>query len=333
MADEEGSMTTLDPVAQLRNRLASGETARSMSLQGANLRAASFDRLRADGVDLADADLREASFTGTRWKGSTLRDARLESADFTDAVLRMCDLDQVRAANALFVRARLENSTARGARFDAANLASAVLTDTDFSRASLHAAILEGVSASGVDLRGADLRGAMLRRAMLVDADLRGADLTGADLQDANLHGADLRGAIGLDAARLAGAGVDPELPPALTDLSETMAPIVAEVLRTAGESGAIDRATADRLIAESMRRGSTSPRHAPHPQTMAAVSRVLNDLGDDVLPALVGALDQPNGSDPPAQVKALIGRLRRELSLGPTATAEEVLQRLIGER
>lgn len=322
---------TLDPGNVLRELLEHRRTARDLVLKAANLRGLHLAGLRADGLDLEEADLRESSLTQVKWKGCILRDARLDAADFTDATLRLCDLDQVRATGATFVRTRLENSTARGARFDGADLTAAVLTDTDFSRASFRGAILKDVSASGVAFRGADLRGARLRDAVLVDSDLRGADLTDADLQGADLRGADLRGVVG-DRAVLPKdeTGSTAELPVELKALSETMTPIVLEVLRTAGRRGAIDPATAKRLVEEATRHRGASPRNAPSQDTLNAVSRVLDELGDDVLPALIGALRQPNDSEPPPEVKAMILRLRQELSLDETASAEDVLLQFI---
>ena len=319
---------TSDASEQLQNALQLRLTARDLQLKGADLRDVSLDGLRADGLDLTECDLRDSTLTGLRWRRCSLCEARLDAADFSDAVLRICDLDNVRAPGAKFKRARLENSTARGARLDAADFSSAVLTDTDLSRASLRGARLDGVSATGVDLRGSDLRGASLRNAVLIDADLRGADLTDADLHEANLHGADLRGVVGLDAAHLP-ASAPGDVPPAVQDLAETMAPIVAEVLRTAGRSGAIDADTAQRLIDEAGRHQTAPPERAPSPETLAAVSRVIAELGDGVLPALMGALRQPNQAEPPKEVQDMIRRLRQELSLDEGATTEDLLHRL----
>jgi uncharacterized protein YjbI with pentapeptide repeats len=315
---------------RVREFLDHGRTARDLILKEADLRGAQLDGLRADGLDLEEADLRECSLTKVNWKGCILRDARLDGADFTEGVLRLCDLDQARATNATFVRARLENSTARGARFDAADLTGAVLTDTDFSRASLRGANLEGVSASGTDFRGADLREARLHGALLVDSDLRGADLTGADLREADLSGADLRGVVGYTAAGTSKEGDWGNLPPQMRALTETMAPIVQEILRTAGERGAIDQETAKRLIEEAAAaRQETQPQTAPSPETMNAVSRVLDKMGNEAVPALIAALRQPNDSEPPPEVKAMILRLREELSLDETASVEDILHGL----
>jgi uncharacterized protein YjbI with pentapeptide repeats len=312
----------------LHQAVSSRRTARHLQLREADLSQAALDALRADELDLAAADLRAASLKAVHWTACTLRDARLDAADFSDAVLRMCDLDDVRAAGARFVRARLENSSARGARLDAADFSSAVLTDTDLSRASLRGARLDGVSATGVDLRGSDLRGASLRHAVLIDADLRGADLTDADLHEANLHGADLRGVAGLDPARVPASAAG-DVSPAVQDLSETMAPIVAEVLRTAGRSGAIDADTAQRLIDEAARLQTAPPQRAPSPEALAAVSRVIAELGDGVLPVLTSALRQPNQAEPPEEVQDVIRRLRQALSLDEGATTEDLLHRL----
>lgn len=321
---------THEPIDDLQDFLDHHRTARDLVLKSADLRGLQLAGLRADGVDFEEADLRESSLTGAKWKGCILRDASLDAADFTDAVLRLCDLDQARAPHTTFARAHLENSTARGARFDGADLTGAVLTDTDFSRASLRDANLEGASASGADFRGADLRGARLRDAVLVDADLRGADLTGADLTGADLSGADLRGAVSDDPALPKEDSRHGELPPDMRRLAETMTPIVIEVLRSAGAQGVLDPEAAERLIEDAARFGKTTPGNAPSPDTIEAVSRVLDELGAEVLPVLLGALRQPSEREPPPEVQTMILRLREELALDETATAEDVLLRLI---
>ena len=107
------------------------------------------------------------------------------------------------------------------------------------------------------------------------------------------------------------------------------MAPIVAEVLRTAGRSGAIDAETARRLADEAARNQAAPPERAPSPETLTAVSRVIAELGDGALPVLVNALRQPNQAEPPKEVQHLIRRLRQELSLDERATTEDLLERL----
>jgi uncharacterized protein YjbI with pentapeptide repeats len=303
----------MDDPSTLLEYISGDRTARDLVLLGSDLRGVALSGLRADSVDIRETDLRESSLTGVRWTNCTLRDARLESADFSDAVLRICDLSDARAANAVFTRARLENSTARGARFDAADFSHANLTDTDFSRASFRAGNLRNVRASGVDLRGADLTEAILAGADLTDADLRGADLTNADLTGAELHGADLRGAIGYTTD-------------ALRDLSGTVAPIVGEVLRTAGQRGVIDMSVAAKVMEDV---GAGSPRNALSPEALKAVTAAVSGAAD-LLPRLVTALQQPRGSEPPPEVAALIQRVSQALGLEPSATAEEVLDRLV---
>jgi uncharacterized protein YjbI with pentapeptide repeats len=297
----------------LREYLEQRRTARNLSLPDSDLHGTSLAGLRADTLDLSDSDLRESSLTGVRWTNCTLRDAKLESADFNDAVLRMCDLSDARAANAVFTRARLENSTARGARFDSADFTDAILTDTDFSRATFRSANLRNVRASGVDLRGADLTEAILAGANLTDADLRGADLTSADLTGTELHGADLRGAIGYTAD-------------ALRDLSETVAPIIGEVLRTAGQRGVIDMSVATRLMEQAC---AGSPANALSPEALNAVTAALSGAAD-LLPRLLAALQQPRESEPPPEVEALIQQVSQALGLEPSVTAEDVLDQLV---
>lgn len=227
--------------------------------------------------------------------------------------------------------ARIENCTARGARFDGASFRGADLTDTDFSRASLRAVNLEGVTASGANFRGTDFSGATPRQAELVDADLRGADLTGTDLSGADQRGADLRGALGdLLLQDSAAAGTLEGLPSELKSLAGTIAPIVGEVLRTAGRRGVIDAETSSRLVeyADALARG-TSPSALPDADTVTAVAEVLDAMGDEVLPELLEALRRPDEEAPSEAVRDMIRRLGRTLGLDDTATAEDLLDRL----
>lgn len=303
------------------------QTARNLVFNGADLRGLHLMKLRADSLDLEEADLRESYLTEAKWKGCILRNARLDGAHLTDAVLRLCDLDQARATNAKFIRTRLENSTACGALFDGADLAEAVLTDTDFSRASFRGANLEGVSASGASFRGADLSAANLRNAELVDADLRGADLTDAELEGAILEGADLRGAIGIEASQEEPA-MD-ALPEELKPLIGTVAPMVDEMLRNAGQTGFLDPEAVEQLQKQmdDIQRAHLS--RAIHPDTLKAVSEVIESLSDETFPSLLAALRQPGDGNPPPEVKVLIQRLGQALNLGNGASPDEILTKL----
>lgn len=311
-------------------------TARGLVLAGADLRGTRLQGLRADGLDLREADLRDSLLADARWKACSLQDARLEGADLAGATLRLCILDDVRAAGTRLPGARIENCQALAARFDDADLTDAVLTDTDFSRASFKGAVLENVSATGSDFRGADLRKARLRGAVLHDADLRGADLTGADVTDAELAGADLRGAVLDPVCDPARGEATPEsdanfaFPHELRPLVETMAPVVAQVLRSAGEHAVMDTETAHRLAGEAQRLRGAAPPGPIELDTIAAVSRILPLLGGGLLPELAKALKQPAGTVPPPEVQATILALRRELGLRSDASTEDVLATLL---
>lgn len=354
---------TPDPartLMQIRDGLG---TARDLDLCGADLRGADLSGLRADGLRLDDCDLRDARLTRVVWRGCSMRDARLEGADLSEATLRLGDLEQVRADRAILVGARIEDCSARAARLDGADLSGASLTATDLSRASLRGACLQGVSALGADLRGADLRGARLGGASLAEADLRGADLREADLTNTDLSGADLRGALGLDPAS-PGCGIAPpwepedqapdehgawspgvasqspqDLPEGLLALAESMAPLVRQVLETAGSEGLIDPKVAEGLAAQARTlgprpQGGTKPgsvQMGPSPEVLGAVARVLTRAGGQTLPALLAALAHPRGSEPPPEVKGLILSLRNELGLPEDADSEAVLSRLLG--
>ncbi|MFM9073342.1 MAG: hypothetical protein ACKOOC_08085 [Cyanobium sp.] len=119
-------------------------------------------------------------------------------------------------------------------------------------------------------------------------------------------------------------------MPAELLGLAGPLAPIVGEVLRTAGRRGVIDAETSSRLVeqADALARG-TSPSALPDADTVAAVAKVLDAMGDDLLPQLLEALRRPDEEEPTQAVRDMIRRLG--LSLGPdgTATAEDVLEQL----
>lgn len=121
------------------------------------------------------------------------------------------------------------------------------------------------------------------------------------------------------------------ELPFELKALSGTMAPIVLEVLRTAERRGVIEPETAARLTEEvATLQRMASPNNTPHEDTLKPESRVLEELGDDIVPKLFAALSQPNRDGPPPEVVAKIRRLSKELALDESATAEDVLEWLM---
>jgi uncharacterized protein YjbI with pentapeptide repeats len=320
---------TGDPLGVLRQHVEQRTTARALELRRADLRGAELGRLRADGLDLEEADLRGAMLASARWTACKLCSARLDEANFTEARLRMCDLDGATANKARFAQARIENGTARGAKLEDADLRDAVLTDTDFSRASLRRANLERAHATGVNLRGADLTGANLSDADLTGADLRGADLTGANLDGTVLHSADLRGAIGAPAEPPEPEDeAAPMVPPGWQPLAAAVTPIVTEILQSSARRGAIDPETAARLAQQLP--SSTRPGHPLPLATINAVSRVLDQLGGDVLPTLIAAMRQSEG-EPPAKVMELIRRLGEELGAPAGGTVDDILARMRG--
>lgn len=119
-------------------------------------------------------------------------------------------------------------------------------------------------------------------------------------------------------------------MPSELMGLAGTMAPIVGEVLRTAGRRGVIDAETSSRLVeqADALARGN-SPSALPDADTVAAVAKVLDAMGDDLLPQLLEALRRPDEEEPTEAVRDMIRRLGLSLGLDGTATAEDVLEQL----
>ncbi|MGI0486547.1 hypothetical protein ACN4EK_13995 [Pantanalinema rosaneae CENA516] len=72
-----------------------------------------------------------------------------------------------------------------------------------------------------------------------------------------------------------------------------------------------------------------THPPRSLHPDTVKAVSQVIDSLDEEALSTLLASLQQSDNADPPPVVQALIQRLGQSLSLGDNASPEEVLAKL----
>ena len=226
--------------AQLWQARFSGTILAGARLIGASLMKANLCKVDMRGADLTnarliDANLRQADL-GPRnrvgeWAASwedrvtKLRGAWLEVADMRDANLDRADLQWARLA-----RANLDNSNLSGADARRADLRAAVLYKANLTRANLSGANFGGL--------GADLRRANLTGANLTGANLSLVVLTGADLTDANLSGADfsrnymkkdlpssgeVSPATGLTQNQLDGAKADPDNPPYLEGVLDSI--------------------------------------------------------------------------------------------------------------
>ena len=116
-------------------------------------------------------------------------------------------------------------------------------------------------------------------------------------------------------------------MPAEVRDLARSVAPLVREVLESGGRRGVMDSDTAQRLAAEAAALGQG----AMDADTLRAVTDTLERIGGETLPALMAALGQPRGDEPPPEAQALILALRDALGLDEGATAEDVLARLCG--
>ncbi len=294
-------------------------------IQALNLSAIDASRLVAD-----RADLQKLYCDRSNLSACTFINANLTGASFVGSGMLDCDFSDTTAPSSLLRSARIENCTARGACFDNADFTDADLTETDFSRASFKGAKLTRVSASATCLRGADLSGADLRGAFLECADLRGADLTGANLDNVNFDGADLRGVVGDDAVLATAGRYGRESGSALDELSETMMPVVGEVIKSAGKSG-IDTDLIEPLLADVEKPGGSATSPLLNPETMQAVANLIARSGQNSVAVLMSALQQPAGEEPPPEVQKMIIDLRSELGLDESANADDVFEALTG--
>ncbi|MEM7015298.1 MAG: pentapeptide repeat-containing protein [Verrucomicrobiota bacterium] len=303
-----------------------------LSFCNAILRASNLEDMQFEQCDFTDSDFERSDFRSSGWRSCKLRSVKIDSSVAAGASFLICELEAIRAQFVDLAGARVENCTAQGAQFDQADFTNATLTDTDFSRSSFVDANLENVSATGASFRGADLRNACLRNADLTDCDLRGADLTGADLDGAILDGADLRGVIGDHealTAELVGEYGAPALPDSILDLSKTMAPIVQEVITSAGQQGVIDPELAERIFADAPEMPAEDSDSAPHPDTLKAVAAVIGEMGNVSISDLMSTLNSQDNTPPP-QIQEMIAKLGQAFSLDENASDDEVLERLM---
>lgn len=339
----------------------SNATARVCVLDDALASGARFDGARledssAKGADFTRASLRGTRLTETSFERAVLREARLDEAQGDGVGFRGADLSGARLVGAKLDEADFRGADLRGAdlsngRFHSADFRGAILDDTVFAGADLEGALFDKDYDRGFDATtGAvddlqDSDDALLAAMQKALSGLPGesADYSPDELTrwlDLLVKMAMSEKAPGaeemLDGVRdrpteLKGAQSQwGDLPPEMRGLLETMVPIVLKALRAAERRGDIDSEMAERLIEDAIRYQGASPPNAPSSDTLEAASRVLGDLGDDVLPKLLGALWQKNGGEPPPEVKDMILRLREELSLDETATAEDVLSQLM---
>lgn len=172
---------------------------RSITLRGRDLRYARFDRSDLHQADFTGADLSYASFYG-----ADLRDAWLQCSEINELRLRgnRDGAQCVQALNTDFTRANLTGAhmqgiDARGAKFEEADLTGselveAILEGADFSQARLEKASLAGE----VVADGANFGLASLQGANMKGARLIGADFRSASMQAAILDYADMQGAM-----------------------------------------------------------------------------------------------------------------------------------------
>ena len=133
------------------------------SLEGINLRKASFRNANLSGLNLANADLIDAKLQGANLLSTDLSRAQLQIANLSASVL---------------LAAKLNGANAAGAIFDGANLSGACLDD-----ANLHSASFIGSSLVSASIKKADLR-----RAVLVSANLTSTEPWEAILYDRLAH-------------------------------------------------------------------------------------------------------------------------------------------------
>lgn len=203
--DREGWLRGEDGLlkeADLREARLSEARMEGANLEGVNLRLADLSGASLEIAILKDANLVFAKAKGSVLNKATLENAKMNSADLDDAYLNNAQLDNATLSSAKLRSAKLDYASFRFARMLNVDLTDAFTSRTDFFKANLHRAKLQGLTDfnsnnfEGATLTCVDLAGVDLENGNLNDADLRMADLRNSNLIGANLQGADLYGAL-----------------------------------------------------------------------------------------------------------------------------------------
>jgi uncharacterized protein YjbI with pentapeptide repeats len=219
--------------ADLSGRDFQGAVLTGAVLTGARLSKCDFTRADLShaalgGADLTESVLTRADLTAAQLAETCLDGAHLERTTLAGAVLAQASLCKVRADRADFAGADLTGAALREGMFFKADFSDATLARSDFSKASLVHAQVQGAKGPGAKFAGADLsslhagnapqfpgasfkevradgsywEGAILEKADFTRASLIRADFDSATLVEAQLEGADLRHSV-LDDSKL----------------------------------------------------------------------------------------------------------------------------------
>lgn len=202
--------------ADLRGANLAGADLSGAILHAADLSGADLTGATLRGANLNRTDLRRAKLAGAVLDGSMAYAVRLDGADLTGAHMvgvraaraEMTGIDAtgLTASDSDFRLARLLNAT-----LDGADISYSLLSDTQFARANLEGASLEGSRLWNASLIGANLRGAKVQLADLTNANLRQSDLTAADFSQSVLRFANVAEATTID-TNFEGATLPPGL-------------------------------------------------------------------------------------------------------------------------
>ncbi len=143
-----------------------------LSLQGRDLRFATFEKCVMPKAELSRANLQGAIIQDTFLQESLLLDANLNGANL--------------------IRSQLQNSILNHAKLKGAQLIQTNLQSVDLEGANLKGAVLVNAKLMSARLGGSKLQGAVLNSTKMMNADLRGANFEGASWWGANLTGAQM---------------------------------------------------------------------------------------------------------------------------------------------
>lgn len=138
--------------------------------------------------DLSGADLSRSYLNGVNFSEVNLIGANLSRATLSGADLSGATLSGANLSYATLWEANLNGAYLNSANLFKANLSDSYLKGTNFCNANLAKADLNGANLSGADFSGADLNGAQLGRSQALNTNFKKAILTGACLEGWNIN-------------------------------------------------------------------------------------------------------------------------------------------------
>lgn len=156
-----------------------------------------LDHISGDKTIFRNAIFNDASIQSAVLREASLNGAEIRQTNFTKSILTGLDMQNVKAAGAIFKDVHIEYAVGDNGDFDLANFSGAKAKRISLNKATLKEAILSNTDLTQASLQNtnffkANMHGAILKNASCVGSTFINVDLTKTILDGADLSSADL---------------------------------------------------------------------------------------------------------------------------------------------